>query len=111
VPAPIPEPGPDEEQQSAPGWAWVEGSAGTGPVPGYARPGPQPEPPGADGLPAGLCAATAAADPKIGLRAGGRPARVSRDALGQIENALLLAGAPTRASHRPTGPRPGCASS
>jgi len=29
-------------------------------------------------------------DPKIGLRAGGRPARVSRDALGQIEMALRL---------------------
>jgi hypothetical protein len=39
---------------------------------------------------AGLCAATAVADPKIGLAADGRPTRVSRDALGQIENALLL---------------------
>jgi len=206
MPATVPRPGPDEEQppggvlgpggeqQSAPGWAWVEGSADTGPVPGCERPGPQPEPPGTGGLPAGLdyaalveglaasgalgsdaddqdaefaewqaaeaegrlqpadpaqvaaqavehmppgaaqagwlevaaggvdrldeyglvgvtlaagaqeacaaatklsavarlCAATALADPKIGLRPGGRPARVSRDALGQIENALLL---------------------
>ena len=66
MPAPIPRPGPDEEQppggalgqggeqQSAPGWAWVEGSADTGPVPLCERPGPQPWPPGAGGLPAGL---------------------------------------------------------
>jgi hypothetical protein len=206
MPAPIPRPGPDEEQppggalgpggeqQSAAGWAWVEGSADTGPVPRCERPGPQPWPAGAGGLPAGLdyaalveglaasgalgsdaddqdaefaewqaaeaegrlqpadpaqvaaqavehmppgaaqaawlevaaggvdrldeyglvgvtlaagaqearaaatklsavarlCAATAAADPRIGLRAGGRPARVSRDAVGQIEMALRL---------------------
>jgi hypothetical protein len=37
-----------------PGWAWVEGSADSGPVPGRDRPGPQPEPPTGDGLPAGL---------------------------------------------------------
>jgi hypothetical protein len=37
-----------------PGWAWVEGSADTGPLPSCDRPGPQPEPPTADGLPAGL---------------------------------------------------------
>jgi hypothetical protein len=37
-----------------------------------------------------LCAQTAEADPKIGLRGDGRPARISRDALGQIEMALRL---------------------
>src|SRR5215469_10772329 len=37
-----------------------------------------------------LCAQTAAADRRIGLRADGRPTRVSRDALGQIEMALKL---------------------
>ena len=211
MPAPTPEPGPDEEQppggaagtggerESAQwwggrGWAWAEGSADSGPVPWCGRPGPQPDLPGEDGLPAGLdyaalvdglaasgalggdgddqeaefaewqaaeaegrlqpadpaavaaqavehmpagaaqagwlevaaggmdrldeyglvgvtlaaghqqaraaatqlsavarlCAQTAAADPKIGLKADGRPARVSRDALGQIEFALKL---------------------
>jgi hypothetical protein len=223
MPAPTPEPGPEEDQKpgptpspdageaaqadpgpdavdqarevwGGPGWAWVEGSADTGPVPLFDRPGPQPWPPGVAGLPAGLdyaalveglaasgalgshaddqdaefaewqaaeaegrlepadpaqvaaqavehmppgaaqagwlevaaagidrldeyaligvalatdqqqaraaatqlaaiarlCAQTAAADPKIGLRADGRPARVSRDAVGQIEFALKL---------------------
>jgi hypothetical protein len=223
TPAPTPEPGPDEDQtpgripspdageaahadpgpdavdqaregSGGPGWAWVEGSADTGPVPLCDRPGPQPWPAGADGLPAGLdyaalveglaasgalgsdardqdaefaewqaaeaegrlepadpaqvaaqavehmppgaaqagwlevaaagidrldeyaligitlatrqqqartaatqlsaiarlCVQTAAADPRIGLRAGGRPRRVTRDALGQIEMALKL---------------------
>jgi hypothetical protein len=37
-----------------------------------------------------LCAQTAVADPRIGLRANGRPRRVSRDAVGQIEMALKL---------------------
>jgi len=37
-----------------------------------------------------LCAQTADADPRIGLRGDGRPARISRDALGQIEMALRL---------------------
>ena len=37
-----------------------------------------------------LCAQTAVADPRIGLRSDGRPARISRDALGQIEMALRL---------------------
>src|SRR5215813_6141725 len=37
-----------------------------------------------------LCAQTAMADPRIGLRADGRPARISRDAAGQIEMALNL---------------------
>jgi len=182
------------EVWGGPGWAWVEGSADTGPVPLCDRPGPQPWPAGADGLPAGLdyaalleglaasgalgcdagdqdaefaewqaaeaegrlkpadpaavaaqavehmppgaaqagwlevaaagidrldeyaligvalatrqqqartaatqlsaiarlCAQTALADQKIGLRADGRPARVSRDAVGQIEMALKL---------------------
>jgi hypothetical protein len=191
--------GPDtvdqaREVRGGPGWAWVEGSADTGPVPLCERPGPQPDPPTRDGLPAGLdyaalveglaasgalgsdaddqdaefaewqaaeaegrlapadpaqiaaqavehmppgaaqagwlevaaagidrldeyaligvtlatrqqqartaatqlsaiarlCAQTAAADRRIGLRTDGRPARVSRDALGQIEMALKL---------------------
>jgi Domain of unknown function (DUF222) len=217
MPAPTPEPGPDEEQSPAgalspegdetadagpalpgrwggPGWAWVEGSADTGPVPLCDRPGPQPDPPAGDGLPAGLdyaalveglaasgalggdaddddaewadflaaeaegrlqpadpaavaaqavehmppgaaqagwlevaaggidrldenaligivlatrqqqartvathlsavarlCVQTAEADRRIGLRGDGRPARVSRDAVGQIEMALKL---------------------
>jgi hypothetical protein len=223
MPAPTPEPGPDgddapdrtpspdageaahadtgpdaadqaREGWGGPGWAWVEGSADNGPVPECDRPGPQPWPPGADGLPAGLdyaalveglaasgalgsdaddqdaefaewqaaeaegrlqpadpaqvaaqavehmppgaaqagwlevaaagidrldeyaligvtlatrqqqartaatqlsavarlCAQTAVADPRIGLRADGCPARISRDALGQIEMALKL---------------------
>ncbi|HEV2244748.1 MAG TPA: hypothetical protein VGR98_27175, partial [Streptosporangiaceae bacterium] len=201
MPAPMPEPGPDEEQPpggaqwwGGQGWAWVEGSADTGPMPECPRPGPQPEPVSADGLPPGLdyaalveglaasgalgsdaedqdaefadweaaeaegrlepadpaavaavavehmppgaaqagwlevaaggvarldenalvgvtlaacqqqaraaatelsavarlCAQTADADPKIGLRGDGRPARISRDALGQIEMALRL---------------------
>jgi len=70
MPAPIPDPGPDEDQPpgGAPtpdeeetaqwwGWqgrAWVDGSADTGPVPGCPWPGPQPEPPAANGLPPGL---------------------------------------------------------
>jgi hypothetical protein len=66
MPASTPEPGPDEPTpdtgndlpawplESGPGWAWVEGSADTGPLPGCDRPGPQPEPPTADGLPADL---------------------------------------------------------
>jgi hypothetical protein len=37
-----------------------------------------------------LCVQTTAADPKIGLRPDGRPARISRDAVGQIEMALKL---------------------
>jgi len=37
-----------------------------------------------------LCAQTALADQKIGLRADGRPTRVNRDAVGQIEMALKL---------------------
>jgi Domain of unknown function (DUF222) len=201
MPAPIPEPGPDEDRPpggaqwwGGQGWAWVEGSADTGPMPECPRPGPQPEPVSADGLPPGLdyaalveglaasgalgsdaedqdaefadweaaeaegrlkpadpaavaavavehmapgaaqagwlevaaggvarldenalvgvilaarqqqaratatelsavarlCAQTADADPKIGLRGDGRPARISRDALGQIEMALRL---------------------
>src|SRR5260370_27074130 len=65
--APIPEPGPEEEQPpggapgpqacdgwGGPGWAWAPGSAGAGPVPRCERPGPQPDLPSADGLPAGL---------------------------------------------------------
>jgi hypothetical protein len=201
MPAPMPEPGLDEEQspggaqrRGGQGWAWVEGGAYTGPMPECGPPGPQPEPPTADGLPPGLdyaalveglaasgalgsdaedqdaefaewlaaeaegrlepadpaavaavavehmapgpaqagwlevaaggvgrldenaltgvtlaackqqaraaatelsavarlCAQTAVADPKIGLRSDGRPARISRDALGQIEMALRL---------------------
>jgi hypothetical protein len=61
MPAPIPGPGPEEEQPpgGAPwwggeGWAWADGSADTGPMPGCPRPGPQPEPVSADGLPPGL---------------------------------------------------------
>jgi hypothetical protein len=46
-----------------------------------------------------LAARTAEADKRIGLRADGRPARVSRDAVGQIEMALQLShyGAEERA--------------
>src|SRR5258708_27628872 len=64
--APTPEPGPEEEQPpggapgpqacdgwGGPGWAWAPGSAGAGPVPRCERPGPQPDLPSADGLPAG----------------------------------------------------------
>jgi hypothetical protein len=201
MPAPIPERGPEEEQPpgraqwwGGEGWAWADGSADTGPMPGCPRPGPQPEPLSADGLPPGLdfaalveglaasgalgsdaedqdaefadweaaeaegrlepadpaavaavavehmapgaaqagwlevaaggvarldenaligvtlaarqqqaraaatelsavarlCAQTADADPRIGLRGDGRPARITRDALGQIEMALRL---------------------
>src|SRR5262249_6090819 len=62
MPAPIPEPGPDEEQPppggahwwGGPGWAWVEGGAAPGRGPEGRRPGPQPLPPGEDGLRAGL---------------------------------------------------------
>jgi hypothetical protein len=44
-----------------------------------------------------LCARTAVADAKIGLKADGRPACVSRDALGQIELALKLTHHSTQA--------------
>jgi Domain of unknown function (DUF222) len=63
MPAAIPEPGPDEQQPpgSAPGPDRrrgsdpnPEGSADTGPAPPCYPQGPQPEPPTADGLPAGL---------------------------------------------------------
>src|SRR3984893_9484925 len=37
-----------------------------------------------------ICAAAAKADPKIGVKSDGRPARVGRDALGQIAMALKL---------------------
>jgi len=37
-----------------------------------------------------ICAAAAKADPKIGLRGDGRPARVGRDALAQVAMALKL---------------------
>jgi hypothetical protein len=37
-----------------------------------------------------ICAAAAQADPRIGLRGDGRPARVGRDALAQVEMALNL---------------------
>src|SRR5260370_51760 len=65
--APIPEPRPAEEQPA----------------------GPQP----AGAEPAGVAqvgARAAQADPKIGLESDGRPARVCRDALAQIEFALTL---------------------
>src|SRR5260221_471483 len=88
--------GPDSGQAQdcwrGPGWAWVEGSADSGPVASWGQ---------ACELAAvaRIAARAAAADRRIGLDADGRPARVSRDAVGQVEMALRLThyGAEARA--------------
>src|SRR5260221_5097487 len=95
--APIPEPGPEEEQPpggapgpqacdgwGGPGWAWAPGSAGAGPVPRCERPGPQPDLPSADGLPAGLGYAGLVA----GLAAAGAPGPPPRDHDGELADTL-----------------------
>src|SRR5258708_36269615 len=84
MPAPIPAPGPDEPPVGAPGpqacdgWggpggAWAPGSAGAGPVPRCEPPGPHPDLPSADGVPAGAGVAAPGAAPAAAAGPGTGP--------------------------------------
>jgi len=118
MPAPIPEPGPDEEQPpggtlwwGGQGRAWMEGSADTGPMPECPRPGPQPEPVSADGLPPGLDYAALveglAASGALGSDAEDQDAEfdewLAAEAEGRLEPADPAAVAAVAVEHMPPG--------
>src|SRR5260221_14401798 len=125
MPARIPEPGPDEEQPpggapgpqacdgwGGPGWAWAPGSAGAGPVPRCERPGPQPDLPSADGLPAGLdyaalvaaLAASGALDTDPGDQDGELADWLAAEAEGRLEPCDPAAVAAVAVEHMAPGP-------